>query len=976
MSININDIPLNVFMNYLEREDLADRKLDEDKEDLLINMSRMNFKIGNDANVGDKNFTLDVIGGMGESFTKGMMYQAMSDKVTIGEITNENDSNNLYNRVTGYSITGYGENSVKLYLLTSNGVALPSYDKYISFSRGYLNEVNNTKITTNHFIRMSIVDGNKVSFIDRRYLNNDPDRIVEWTDGTLETNWFVIERSLDENDKNDVVKVYVMDGNRRVEIGIYGHNDHITKPVYVKDGNEYKKVYLDEFGQKVYRSEDTSQFEKHATALRKGIYGIEVDIDNLTLPLQPETLSIAQQGAGQYLGYSRKYEMENSIIWSTTEDMNFIYPELEGEYETIGEYIRDHWRTSPGGDNVFEYDKSQLTYFHKSFDLNAVPNLTLYSFNDSSSITGISLEDNTIADNQIVKYQPIKIKGTANIVGSTKVLDITRKYYDISKKYIKYNSSYNKTNSNGIESSELTGHDYLFIASNGSYDYILDITTPYSTGGFLILPVTKKINKNRIEYSTNVFGTTYKSNINNASINPPILIGDKEYQVLSNSGNSYIRYYVSLEHSYDRPMYIGKTTNISKSAVVKKYKLEKVDLDNTQLIRNNAANLNVNRYDLLEDNIRNLDTYKKLPDGSYKKLIVYQDIINPNIKVGELITIKHIPQTSTEFKEFLVYNHSYDNVGYQFIDKTTVDSRKVKRGSQITKPMVYKDFIDNFRHGGYVSDRYLLLGEDGISETRGAPISDTVYRDIVADAMFEISNEFLSRDNASFIIGDNEANGLNEMMKTRIYLDGLLDMLANRRIEDIGFEGDGDIIKSNDDVLVMFKETPPEMFEMVKPEPVNPYEFTEELNAYQRLYEYDKFPTNDSRSRHISNLAERETIMRIEEGIRDSSEKNANIVNDKLKNIIYKDQYKEDLVKRLVYPNSGNPLFIREEDETIDIIQKDYDEFLKDKIQDAPIYNKDISTESKYEIKTYDKDDIDELLEDYFINKYKMKGMI
>ena len=285
--------------------------------------------------------------------------------------------------------------------------------------------------------------------------------------------------------------------------------------------------------------------------------------------------------------------------------------------------------------------------------------------------------------------------------------------------------------------------------------------------------------------------------------------------------------------------------------------------------------------------------------------------------------------------------------------------------------------LDSFKQR-FVEGRHFV--QDGYLMSRGKLVPEGSFERKRRDAIRRLSAEFIDKTD-SFIVIDNVSFDTNAIMKMRVYSEGFQSLLrsdtasfnaplsrSNKRIQPS--ELGGTIVAF--DALTGQQKPNTRTFQ---PSLSYVSERMSELNPAQRLRDYEAFPTDTLREKFLASESVRDQAFTTGYAGSSALDEINTITKDYSKNKLSKSEFRDRLAEDMVNNFfSFSSYYDRISGALNDRYARNYTEFYKDKLSDAEIHFPIASKEAQGEKAVYSSEYFDSAEEEDLIGKILEKS--
>jgi len=291
-----------------------------------------------------------------------------------------------------------------------------------------------------------------------------------------------------------------------------------------------------------------------------------------------------------------------------------------------------------------------------------------------------------------------------------------------------------------------------------------------------------------------------------------ININEKYYDVVDTL-YPYILYPIKIEKVFVET-YLGKITNVTVPK--KKFKMGAISLASPAVFLSNEITPSVKYY--------------------------IKDIYDSSIGIEIEEEYKRVnPSANYNFFEFLKYNHVYNNSGSILLE----NGKKIERSSaeEITTELSITTLKSLFSFNHFIENGYL--------QSRGAIVPDNVFKLAKNEMIKKMALEFIEKKYNDFLIIDSGLFDIDVLLKMRIYAESFQEILRNDYENFSKQKSSRKTIHNLSDVtpIIILSKTDDEDMPLIKDyQDYSPN--LSELSLFERLLNYEKFPTNKSYREH------------------------------------------------------------------------------------------------------------------------------
>jgi hypothetical protein len=760
--IYLNDIPIDLFLEYFLKEDLAKRQLEPVMENYSSAIDLFTITI-NDTDYYYKT-----------SFTS----QFVDNDDAIASITD--DLNEAFLDIFQY------------------GILNETYD----FERDNLSSTSIYKNSVSGYVY--------------------PYKYRLTTSGNINHNFIEIINSQDvviDDLASAITNVTLKDS--RTNESIYAFNVDISSPVsgkhtvtqsngtivgylYLNDNFELQKVtdnkyvYTDEFGNDTFTSYIDSNFLKHNNLMRVGINGLIDKKDLLFVSFNPSVIGLVKEGSRDKFELYETFTEKTTYTLQTEEPVSFLDDVIDRVL--LGELSTTNTKEIT---NVSKFTKEIL-------DLSKLPII--------KTKIGSYSGDNRVS-RMLSNYYPVSVN-----TGDTVIIEEYK------------------------ERVSFRGSEYEF-SSATAINYSGKITTVDINeffNSFLLIPVSVLSSRYYVEIYENSSFKKYYFVKNTGAVNFELEERlDGAIYTMRNDKPEYANGYIKVPCAIRRypeytAQYLG--TVVSFSSLNKTITISKYTPSSSIIPIKISEAFGIDTDDE-EDEYVTTTYYRDILDRT-KYLEVKKEIIRD---------VTDSPSRVPSYTEFFDWTHTVTPSAGFFTRQGTPYKKEVSRGSAIVTPLSLDDIKSNFSKFNHsVSDSYL--------SNRGNLVPSGIVYDLKTRLFGEMVKEYTGKKYTNFYAISNVIYSTENVMKMRIFTDGLLHLLSNdpeklypipKRTEQLDYTDiDTKIVLSKrediaDSELIIGRDYDPNIGVGYASSEING------LNAFQKILDYNNFATDEERKRYL-----------------------------------------------------------------------------------------------------------------------------
>jgi hypothetical protein len=776
----------------------------------------------------------------------------------------------------------------------------------------YSNTLNTSDIGTLTLVSTLLnekvyIQTNRIALNNHRYLfqydqdyedNSNPFYFIE-VDGTLNgdladldeiiikdsrTNTDILGFEVDivkEESPSGVVKYNVYETGTEISIGfIYEHRRNFIQEL----NNSGQPLFLNEFGTKTTNPRKESSFLRHNFAIRKGFNNIIDPLDLIVLKFRPSVLGVYKKGEEEILAY-----YENFTRTFSYSKINLIDLQSNIPIDTIRipQNIKDGITASaPSAYNV-AFRESKLKEVLNFLNVKRVKVLKDGDFYESiDPLESLSVEKNVFAE---IYEKKINYR------------DLSYTIFKISnKEYVKLLGISGLSNLD-LEISFKEGKSYIRLPILSSNEIVFD-------------------SNKKVAVQNNIEFVSFEGN---------------NYKIERNSTNSiyskgFVEYRVDLFFSRDTNniSFFGKVTDLNNTNNLSRFKLAKYTPEASEIapIELNDKNFDLNGFSITSPSVNYEKQYylQDEIDNTYIVLveeIISKDVIDTTIPRTELLDFFHTKRTS----------YSGANVNFQLLDNSIM-----VRESEVTWPVTDATLRQLFENYRVVNNFY---------NNRGSFISDKVFENLKKNAIVTMSSDFLNKSSEFFAVENIFYDESSTTIKMRVYSESFKTVIANNNfLYDTILKRTSNINIQDDAKIILEKIEGPllsgSVIKLYQPEDFTKQAIlaqaeTNDLNAFQKLLDYEAIPYNEKRTNILYEQKKREQIFLDKDGTQDV--KDDIIIYDKIPktNVIPRLTFKRNIINLLTEFFFRSSSYIEDSNFYIN----SYYNFYKDKMDSlSPVY--------------------------------------
>jgi len=574
---------------------------------------------------------------------------------------------------------------------------------------------------------------------------------------------------------------------------IYKNERHKFRKI--EDG---KYVFVDPNGNETFSGIERSNFLRHNNLLRVGFNGLLRPEDSLTFRFNRGVIGIVQDVQGEKLSFYESFTTTKTITKTS------FNPALTYEDEQIDDLLKARLSSLPLRKQI------EVTSETKNV-VKDVDNISLFK---KIRVLPISKNLNEFTYRQLYPLSPISIGENLFAREFQEIVLIKNKRYQVIE-------GTNEVKNNNNQTIGILSYD------NSNIPFVKF----YRTG-------TQSV--------VSILGKFYNIDRESSGDSFIIMENRKIFGVLENPGNKlYFPIQCLTEYEDSGIEYIGTVNSI---------------LQNNDIVlrRYSVPNQSIDMSDVFD-----LEGYTMVNSNQYTKTRNIQDIYERNFYISERIVITRNTNTSIPIrKEFIEYSHQYlapESTSRNFF-KLTNDLKVKRLGSVLSsRPIKINDFRKKFSDFNH----YERLG---YLNFRGEIVPSDVLRRQKIDALIEMSGEFVSKKYDNFLVLDKISNSIDSLAKMRMYSEGFVNLIDKESenirplpIKNSVFKVDSGLYQSMDseeltDFLKLDRsDLPIERYDIIN----ELVEAEKNINSFQKLRDYERFPYNEKRERYFGELYKR-----------------------------------------------------------------------------------------------------------------------